>query len=155
MSSILDRFDHWQNKTFGQQDPNSPKCCFCFPLKCGIIMIGAIAMFDTLQLMGTINFLFQVLPAASIICFISLLMMTTTVMLFLRYFCLDNYDTRKRLVVGCALMVTANMVTFIGVSIACFASEQLKGSYIVQLVPQYIIPMLLWVYYRMICQQWV
>ena len=55
MTGFLEKLDHIQNKWFGAEDPNAPKCCFCFPLKCGIIMIGVIAMIDCAQLVNTLT----------------------------------------------------------------------------------------------------
>ena len=121
-------------------------------MKCGIIMIGIIAVVDTITLLTTIGRLFAVVPLSAIPCFLSLLLMLTNVMLFGRYFCIDSSDTRRRLVVGCAMMVVANIITFVGVSLACIISPELKASHILRLLPEYLIPMVIWAYYRMICQ---
>ena len=76
-------------------------------------------------------------------------------MLFSRYMCLDNYDTRKRLVTACAMMMVANAISFIGVALAAIISPELKGNHVLRMLPDYLIPIFLWFYYRMICQQWV
>ena len=114
--------------------------------------MGFIAALDMLNLFRTIMQLFQVVPAATTPCWLSLLLMATSLMLFIRYYFVDNYDTRKRLVVACAIMMVANTIAFIGVALACVISPELKANHILRMLPDYLIPVFLWFYYRMICQ---
>ena len=53
---MLRRMDDIQNRAFNGAMPNDnePKCCFCFPLKCGIIMIGLYIFMDLMTLIGII-----------------------------------------------------------------------------------------------------
>ena len=90
-------------------------------------------------------------PAAAIPCFISMILMMTTVLFFMRYFCVDNYDNRRRLVLGCKLMMIANAITFFGILIAVIASEKIKFSRLVRMFPTYVLPIFLWAYYSVIC----
>ena len=115
-------------------------------------MMGVFAAMDMFNLLRTIMQLFQVVPAATTPCWVSLLLMATSVMLFSRYYCVDNYDTRKRLVVACAMMMVANGIAFLGVALSAIISPELKANHILRMLPDYLIPVLLWFYYRMICQ---
>ena len=150
--TFSEKIDHWSDKTFRQNDPHNPKCCFIFPMKCGIIFIGIIALSDLISLSSTTYIVMNMVPAAAIPCFISTLLMATTVMLFFRYYCVDNYDNRLRLVLGCKLMIYANAITFIGIAIASMIHPDLKGSIVVRMFPTYVIPIFLWFYYSIICK---
>ena len=150
--SLSERYNHWAQKTFTNQDPHNPKCCFVFPLKCGIIMIGLIAVSDLSQLSSTTARVVQIVPMATIPCIISMPLMFFAVCLFFRYFCLDNYDTRSRLVTASFLMIVANAITFFGLSIAILLKKDLNGNMFWGLIPTYVFPMVLWAYYREICK---
>ena len=83
------------------------------------------------------------------------LIMFAVVIIFLRYFIWDNYDTRKSLVVACAGMVFANFWILIVFIIAAVTVDTINPNILLGLVPGYGFSMLLWVYYRIICKEWV
>ena len=118
-------------------------------------MLGLMAISDFSQLFATTYTFTKIAPKAAIPCIISLPLMFAAVCVFLRYFCLDNYDTRSRLVTGSLFMVIANFITFVGLTLAIIFSKDIPGRMFWGLIPTYVFPMVLWVYYREICKQWV
>ena len=98
-------------------------------------MIGLIAISDLATLLSTTSGIVMIAPMAAIPCFISILLMVTTVCLFLRYFCVDNYDTRLRLVKASAFMIFANAITYFGLLVAIWFHKDLKQNLIWGLMP--------------------
>ena len=95
--------DNLQNKVFGIDDPNGPKCCFCFPLKCGIIFIGVMAVVDLSYEMSRTALMTQYAVVLGILTIPSLLFMFANVIMFAKYCYRDTFVSRKHLVVGCSL----------------------------------------------------
>ena len=123
-------------------------------MKCGIYMMGVFAAMDCFNLLFTIMNIFKLVPAGIIPCVFSFLLMLTAVSLFGQYSLLDNTDTRRRLIVACAMMMVANVITFFGISLVALISEDLNVNHVLRLLPDYLIPVALWFYYRMVCQSW-
>ena len=81
--------------------------------------------------------------------------MVNTVALFLRNAMTDNYETRYFLMMSCVMMIVANLSMFIGLSVAVMISDDLEKSLVARMVPTYILPCFVWLYFRIMCQQWM
>ena len=149
-------FDRIQNKIFGLDDPNGPKCCFCFPLKCGIIFIGVMAVMDfTYECSRTAlmtDAFSVVLGLMTVPC---LLFMFMNIMFFVLYCWRDTPKHRNFLVTGCSLQITANVLILIGWIIGGIFVEGIKGGMLMEMIITYLIQIFCWFYFRMICTQWV
>ena len=135
-------------------DPNSPKCCFIFPLKCGIVMLGIMSLMDFLNLIRDTRRMMHISTLVTIFFAVALVFMFINCLLFLRYFLRDDIPRRQGLVFGCMCMLMANIVAFIGIVFGAIFSSKIPGSAIFNFLPTYLFPALLWFYYRMICIQW-
>ena len=151
---MLAKIDDFSNRLFPQPNPNEPKCCFCFPMKCGIILIGLSAMIDTLQMVGDILILLKTSTLVAIFFMVACLGMVINVFLFIRYFVSDTGLTRKNLVTGCFIMMVANAFAYFGVIIGVIFVPEIKIHALLNLLPKYLFPILIWFYFRMICYQW-
>ena len=95
-------------------DPNGPKCCFCFPLKCGIIFIGVMAVVDLSYEMSRTALMTKFTVVLGILTIPSLLFMFANIIMFVKYCYRDSLVARKHLVVGCSLQIFANLRMKIG-----------------------------------------
>ena len=122
-------FDRIQNKMFGLDDPNSPKCCFCFPMKCGIYFIGVLAAVDlTYEVSRTALMAGNYSMVIGVLTIPCLLFMFTNIIFHLLYCFKDSTRNRKFLVQGCSLQITANSFILIGWILGGIFVESLSGS---------------------------
>ena len=149
-------FDRIQNKMFGLDDPNSPKCCFCFPLKCGIYFIGVMAVMDfSYEISRTALMAEHFSVVIGILTIPCLLFMVTNISFHLLYCFRDSARNRRFLVQGCSLQITANILILFGWILASIFVEGIGGSLLLQMIITYTIQILCWFYFRMVCSQWV
>merc|ERR1711935_770344 len=111
MGTILNMqfLDKVQNKMFGLDDGNGPKCCFCFPLKCGIIMIGVMSFIDLCYELSRASVFMAVNVIIGGVCIPALLLILVNTVIFAKYCIKDNSLSRRHLVIGCSLMVFVNL----------------------------------------------
>ena len=110
----MDLINKIQNKLgLDEQDPNGAKCCFCFPLKCGIIMMGFIAFIDLITELVRISLIIDYSVFLGILYIPALLFILTGCLIFIKYCYRDNELNRKHLVVACSLMVFTNVLILI------------------------------------------
>ena len=86
-----------------------------------------------------------------IIFIVALVPFAVCLFLFLRYLLNDNFTTRSNLVKGCAGVILANIIACIGLFVGSWFVEEI---HFFQHLIEYGINILIWFYYRMICQMW-
>ena len=79
---------------FKDNDPNSPKCCFIFPLKCGIIMLGVMSLIDLLNLIRDTRRMLHISTLVTLFFVLAIVLMFINCLLFLRYFLKDDIPRR-------------------------------------------------------------
>ena len=145
-----------EDRTFNRAGPqdDGPKCCFCFPMKCGIIMIGVSIGFDATQTLLMIMPLWNGLSAVAAVCYaLAAVPETLAFNLFLVYLCKDSRDTRRNLPLACALMMAANVMEFSGVIVGSVFDE-IPGSFITNCLFKNAFSLFIYWYFRMICFDW-
>ena len=122
-------FDRLQNKMFGLDDPNSPKCCFCFPLKCGIYFIGVMAVMDlSYEISRTALMADNFSMVIGILTIPCLLFMFTNILFHCLYCFKDSSRNRRFLVQGCSLQISANVFILIGWILAAIFVSAVSGT---------------------------
>jgi len=151
----MDKLNYWIHKTFGDGDPKAPKCCQCFPMKCGIYIIGMLAFINFGSMVATAQHYFPLDEAAGALSMIGVLMMIISLALFMRYLCQDSYPARSALRHACMIMSIANILAYIGVLIGSINEYDIPDSEGYTSIPTYIIPAVLWCYFRYIATKWM
>ena len=134
--------------------PGEPTCCFCFPMKCGIILIGVSVFMDLgndfvmIQKMKEISYLVMAFYIAAAI------LVSFAFALFLAYFCSDTPKTRNNLVIACALMIFANIISYTGIVLGSIIEDDIPFSSMLTFIPINGIQILIYYYFRMICKEW-
>ena len=148
---MLAKIDRFQAKIF-KDDPNGPKCCFCFPLKCGIFFLGIFAFLDFGKLLGDMFQFFEYHAITGVIMLPAVVCSLGNCVAFLRYFFKDNAENRSRLILGCFLQIVAEFIALVAYIVVIIVLG--SGFSFMRALNNYLIPALLWGYYRYVCQQW-
>ena len=109
-------------------DPNEPKCCFCFPLKCGILLIGFMCFIDLLYEISRTALTMSFSVAMGIFSIPSVLFMITSCLIFAKYCWRDTETNRMHNCHACGLMVFANTLILIIWIFGAIFHEQIKGA---------------------------
>ena len=154
---MLDKLDSMQSRAFDSRNMPSqsgPLCCFCIPMKWGIVLIGVYLAMDVFTLMGML----QAFQGLSIIIFashaVSLIPVILGAYLFAKYFCNDTESSRKKLILACALMIVANCLEFAGVVLAAVLDPNIPFNFILKFLPINGLAVLVYFYFRMVCIEW-
>ena len=132
-------------------DPHSPKCCFCFPMKCGIIALGVFALLDTIELASDAFYIIKISTLVGIFFVCGLFCMIANLFYFIRYFHRDSFLTRSGLAKGCLLMVAANTICYVAIVAGAILDKDVPHAHIWQMIPTYGFPVVMWAYYRFVC----
>ena len=157
MNRLNNNLDQLQNNIASQLSSNSgePKCCFCFPMKCGIIMIGVFIAMDISQGFAMCNSLYQVDIVSFSIYAFAQVFLAYSCLQFLIYVFSDTYHTRKKLVDACTLMVFTNILEFLAILVGAIISPLIPFAVVLQQIPVNGISMLMYLYFRYICVWWM
>ena len=110
-----------KNRVVKPPDRNAPKCCICIPMKCGIILLGVFSFFDFIAIISkTLHYFESHSVWVGVIFTIALVTELINMFFFARYFCQDNFTTRKLLTKGCKLMIFANLLCYIAMVFGVF-----------------------------------
>ena len=151
----MEKWNRWLHKTFGDNDPKAPKCCICFPMKCGIYMIGMLAFINFGSMIGTTQHYFPLDEAAGALSMIGVVAMLVSLALFMRYFCQDSYAARAHLRHACTINAIANILAYIGIVIGALNEIDIPDKEAYTAIPNYVLPGVIWCYFRYICTKWM
>ena len=155
MHKALEDLHDWETKALDNRiDPSQPVCCFCIPLRYGIIIIGICMLFDFIGFwaqayrMESISTLVMIFYYVAVMpCFLSLL-------LFGFYFYEDSKQSRKLLADACGLMIVAEVIAYVGIAIGSQISSNIPSGSILTFIPVNGLAALMYFYFRMICKEW-
>ena len=117
--------------------------------------MGVIAFVDMCDCFAKFGQLFMYSKFIGVLMLVPNLLMLVGFACFLHYTIFDNIDTRKRLVPACALMVFANVIEIVLFIIAVITIETLSPRILTAVTPGICFGILIWIYNRFICMQWV
>ena len=117
--------------------------------------MGVIAFIDMCDCFSKFGQLYMYSKFIGVLMLIPNLLMLGGFGCFLHYMIFDNIDTRKRLVPACALMVFANVIEIVLFIIAVITVETLSPRILTAVTPSICFGILIWIYNRFICMQWV
>ena len=87
MNRHLDRLHEANNNLFdGLAKSDEPTCCFCIPIRIGIILIGLISLFDCFQFVMLANNMAPISTIVMVFYYIALVPAVVGFLIFLRYF---------------------------------------------------------------------
>mmetsp|Transcript_32445 Transcript_32445/g.49644 ORF Transcript_32445/g.49644 Transcript_32445/m.49644 type:complete len:111 (+) Transcript_32445:138-470(+) len=109
------------------------------------------SVFDCFEQMNKTLSIFKVSFIGFLPMALGLVAMMVCVGYFIRYFISDNYRNRKNLMMGCFLMMVANLLTYISIIFLAIFSSQVPMSAIFSSILTFALPIFIWFYFRMIC----
>ena len=114
------------NRNFGPQD--GPVCCFCIPMKIGIILMFLCLMMDTFETLKMANNFAQVSQMVMYLYYVALVPQLFSIAMFLNYFCRDNYKNRNNLIMACAIMIMSVGLEYVAVILGVIFVEDIPLS---------------------------
>ena len=126
MNRHLDKLHETNKNLFsGFAKSDEPTCCFCIPIRIGIIIIGLISLFDCFQFVMLANNIAPLSIVVMIFYYVALVPAVGGFLIFVRYFMKDSQETRKYLQDACGLMIIAEVIGYLGMVIGAIVSENI------------------------------
>ena len=114
--------------------------------------MGLIALSDFLYQIGMTSALFSYNVVLGIFSIPAIIGFGFTFILFLMFYCKDNYKTRRLLVIGCLMSALGNIYMLVIFLLGAIFVPGIGWGFFGGMIPVYLIPFITWVYYRSICQ---
>ena len=153
MNRHLDRLHEANNNLFsGIMKSDEPTCCFCIPIRIGIILIGLISLFDCFQFVMLANNIADVSMIVMIFYYIALIPAAVGFLIFVQYFLKDTTQNRKYLQDACGLMILAEVIAYTGMVVGAILSDQIPTQNILTFIPINGLNALFYFMFRMICK---
>ena len=133
-------------------DPNTPKCCFWFPLRCGMWIIWGLAIADLAYQIERNSTLFRYNSWLGVFAIVPTIAFFFVVGVFSKYVCFkDSYFSRKHMIVACTIAALANIWMLIVFLFGAIFVEAVGWGLFGGMVPTFLLPTIAWFYYRKIC----
>ena len=98
MNRYLDKLHETNNNLFsGLMNSDEPTCCFCIPIRIGIILIGIISLFDCFQFVMLANNIASISTVVMVFYYVALVPAVGGFLIFVQYFMKDTSQNRKYL----------------------------------------------------------
>ena len=136
-------------------DMQGPMCCFCIPLKTGIILICLYGLVDIAQSL----YQTQQLRAVSLLVFgffvAALVPQAIAIFIYLKYLVQqDSFRNREYLMLSCGLLMAANAIEYLGIMAGAIFSSAVEFQAILVYLPINGLNILLYGYFYQICSIW-
>ena len=113
------------NVLLGNHAMEGPKCCFCMPIKPGLIFIYCYIMMDMIQSTVVTLSCWEVHMILFGFNFCGLVPIIIANKMWYNYFRgPDNFETRSRLIMACGLMILAQLFQYFGVLAASMLTDK-------------------------------
>lgn len=104
------------NKFLGNHAMEGPRCCFVMPMRPGIVFISIYCVMDLLQSSMLTFTTWETTNVIFIMNAIALIPIYICNFIFMKYlFTTDSYESRSTLIMGCGLMILAQLIQYASV----------------------------------------
>ena len=130
-------------------------CCFCIPLRYGIVIIGIYLIFDAFQSLGQAESMKSIAPLVFIFFMLSLFPAVIAIYIYIKYFMQEDcFDNRKHLSLACGLMIASTLIQYIGIVLGALLVESIPVQSIFVFLIADGLNILNYIYFFLMCEMW-